>query len=58
VTIDPKFLGAPPAGLIDKSRSVVEHVIYFGATHYDEYQMLDGMSHYAGSVDYDKVCMQ
>jgi hypothetical protein len=56
--LDPKFLGAPPVGLVDKSRERVEHVVYFGSTHYDEYQMLDGISHYCGTVDYRKVCLQ
>lgn len=55
--IDPSFLGVPPVGLVEKSHDFVEHVMYFGSSHYDEYQMLDGVSHYAGSVDYSKVCL-
>jgi hypothetical protein len=58
MTIEPKFLGAPPVGLVEKSRSRVEHTIYVGSTHYDEYQMLDGVSHYCGSVDYHKITLQ
>jgi hypothetical protein len=56
--IDPKFLGVPPAGLIEDSKDRVVHVIFFGSSHYDEYQMLDGVSHYSGSVSYDRVCLQ
>ena len=56
--IDTTTLGAPPVGLIEKSKERVEHIAYFGSAHYDVYQMLDGVSHYAGSVDYDKVCLQ
>lgn len=53
-----EFLGAPPVGLVEKSRERVEHVAYFGSTHYDQYQMLDGISHYSGSVDYREICLQ
>lgn len=56
--IDTKSLGAPPVGLVEKSRERVEHTVYFGSTHYDEYQMLDGVSHYCGSVDYREVTLQ
>lgn len=56
--IDPKFLGAAPAGLVEKSKRVVENFAYFGSGHYDTYQMLDGISHYSGSVDYSRVTIQ
>ena len=56
--IDPSFLGVPPTGLVEKSRQHVENVMYFGSSHYDTYQMLDGVSHYSGSIDYTQVCIQ
>lgn len=56
--IDPSFLGVPPTGLVEKSRQHVENIMYFGSSHYDTYQMLDGVSHYSGSIDYTQVCIQ
>lgn len=56
--IDIEHLGIPPVGLVEKSRDHVEHVMYFGSSHYDTYQMLDGVSHYCGSIDYSKICIQ
>lgn len=56
--IEPKYLGSPPIGLVEKSHRRVEHTIYVGSTHYDEYQMLDGVSHYCGSVEYSQITLQ
>lgn len=58
MTIETKYLGAPPSGLIEKSKHRVEHTIYVGSTHYDSYQMYEGVSHYSGSVDYSQITLQ
>jgi hypothetical protein len=56
--IDPTTLGAPPVGLLEKSRERVQNTAYFGSTHYDSYQMMDGVSHYCGSVEYSAITIQ
>lgn len=58
MTIDPKFMGAAPVGLVEKSRAVVENIVVFLANGYITYQMYEGVSHYSGAVDYERVCMQ
>lgn len=56
--IENTFLGFPPVGLLEKSREHAQHVMYFGCNHYDEYVMVDGVSKYAGSVDYNRIAIQ
>ena len=56
--IDATMLGAPPVGLLEKSRDHVVNTAYFGSSHYDVYQMLDGISHFVGSVGYDEIVLQ
>lgn len=56
--IDLSGLGAPPVGLVEKSKRVVENVIVFLANGYICYQMFEGVSHYSGAVDYQKVTLQ
>lgn len=58
MTIDTQYLGAPPVGLIEKSREVIENIAYFGCCHYDLYVMCDGVSRFSGSVDYSRICIQ
>jgi hypothetical protein len=58
MTIDPQFLGAPPVGLVEKSRRVVEHIVVFLANGYITYQMFEGVSHYSGAIDYERVTLQ
>lgn len=52
-----KTFGAPP-DLIEKSRRTIEHFLYFGSNAYDEYVMFEGISHYAGTVPYERICLQ
>ena len=56
--IDLSDLGAPPVGLVEKSKRVVENVVVFLANGYICYQMFEGVSHYSGAVDYQKVTLQ
>ena len=56
--IETTFLGCPPVGLLEKSREHVQHVMFFGANRYDEYVMVNGVSHYMGTVDYSRVVIQ
>jgi hypothetical protein len=56
--IDLKTLGAPPAGLVEKSSRAVENIIIALENGYLVYQMLDRKGHYVGFVDYRSVCIQ
>jgi hypothetical protein len=56
--IEETHLGCAPRGLLEKSREHVQHVVYFGSSHYDEYLMVKGVSRYAGSVDYSRITVQ
>lgn len=56
--IEETYLGCAPIGLLEKSREHVQHVLYFGCSHYVEYLMVDGLSRYAGTVDYSRVTIQ
>lgn len=58
MTIDPQFLGAAPIGLVERSKKVVENIAVFGSSAYDIYQMFDGRSHYAGTIEYSRVTLQ
>jgi hypothetical protein len=56
--LDPKFLGVAPAGLVEKSKRVVQEVVVFLSQGYITYQMYEGVSHYSGFVPYEKVTLQ
>lgn len=56
--VEIKHLGAAPVGLVEKSKNVVENIAVFLANGYITYQMFEGVSHYSGMVDYEKVTLQ
>lgn len=56
--VEIKHLGAAPVGLVEKSKNVVENIVVFLANGYITYQMFEGVSHYSGMVDYEKVTLQ
>lgn len=58
MTIEIKFLGAPPVGLVEKSWRVVETIAIFLSNGYITYQMYEGVSYYSGSVDYSRITLQ
>lgn len=56
--IELKYFGIAPAGLAEKSKSVVENIIVLLANGYLSYQMYGGRSYYGQTVDYNRVCLQ
>lgn len=58
MTIETKFLGVAPRGLVERSAKVVENIIVVLANGYVMYQMFEGVSHYSGDVSYDRVTLQ
>jgi hypothetical protein len=56
--IEETHLGCAPRGLLEKSREHVQHICIFGCSKYDEYLMVNGVSRYAGSVDYSRITVQ